>query len=78
MNMPQNIYNKNGGKKQWLSPTKNNKITVKGFLSSNITEVPNSSYATYIYDKSTNVLLSRIGVLFMNDLWFMYVTIRIN
>ena len=24
---------------------KNNKITVKGFLSSNITEVPNSSYA---------------------------------
>lgn len=23
---------------------KNNKITVKGFLSSNITEVPNSSY----------------------------------
>ncbi|MFQ8787498.1 hypothetical protein [Ruminococcus sp.] len=58
---------------------KNNKITVKGFLSSNITEVPNLKPCAYIYDKSTHVLLtSRIGVLFMMNLWFMYVTIRMQ
>lgn len=56
---------------------KNNKITVKGFLSSNITEVPNSSYALTFMIKY-HVLLSRIGVLFMMNLWFMYVTIRMQ
>ena len=56
---------------------KNNKITVKGFLSSNITEVPNSSYAlTFMIKVPRPAQQDRR--LFMMNLWFMYVTIRMQ
>lgn len=56
---------------------KNNKITVKGFLSSNITEVPNSSYALTFMIKVPRPAQQDRRIIY-DEFMVMYVTIRMQ